>query len=233
MSIKNKLISTKLVEGSVYEENSRLYMKLSLDKEYSDGSIERMVFPKIEMNLDLSDEFVVEGILISEYLSTQNEDGVMRRKYLLLPADYIDLPNGSQRLYACSARCVIKPATAKEMTLEEIEKELGYKVKIVEADKEEVSEPKIVNRYPLDEPCNTCKYWACFSHNFYPCNKCDELDEFDMYKPLSYQDIGYPTCGDCTQCRYDETEDKYFCRRSYTSVSSESSACDDFELDDC
>lgn len=46
--------------------------------------------------------------------------------------------------------------------------------------------------------------------------------------------VEYPTCGDCTQCRYDETEDKYFCRRSYTDVNPEDSACHgDFELDDC
>ena len=34
----------------------------------------------------------------------------------------------------------------------------GYIAKGYILNKEEVSEPKIVNRYPLDEPCNTCKY---------------------------------------------------------------------------
>lgn len=39
----------------------------------------------------------------------------------------------------------------------------------------------------------------------------------------------YFECKNCTQCRYDEDEKVYFCRRSYTEVDPEQSSCDDFE----
>lgn len=46
------------------------------------------------------------------------------------------------------------------------------------------------------------------------------------------QEEVYHYCEDCSQCRYDEDENAWFCRRSYTYVDPEQSACDDFELDD-
>ena len=42
----------------------------------------------------------------------------------------------------------------------------------------------------------------------------------------------YFECKDCTQCRYDEEEKVYFCRRSYTEVDPEQSSCDDFEIEE-
>ena len=42
----------------------------------------------------------------------------------------------------------------------------------------------------------------------------------------------YFECKDCTQCRYDEEEKIYFCRRSYTEVDPEQSSCDDFEIEE-
>ena len=44
--------------------------------------------------------------------------------------------------------------------------------------------------------------------------------------------IRYFKCKDCTQCRYDEGENVYFCRRSYTEVDPEQSSCDDFEIEE-
>lgn len=46
-------------------------------------------------------------------------------------------------------------------------------------------------------------------------------------------DIQY-TCSECSQCRYDNEEKCYFCRRSGTKIYDifDSSACDDFEKDD-
>lgn len=41
----------------------------------------------------------------------------------------------------------------------------------------------------------------------------------------------YYECGDCRHCRYNITTGEYYCRRSYTDVSQELSACEDFELD--
>lgn len=42
----------------------------------------------------------------------------------------------------------------------------------------------------------------------------------------------YFECKNCTQCRYDEEEKVYFCRRSYTEVDPEQSSCDDFEIEE-
>lgn len=42
----------------------------------------------------------------------------------------------------------------------------------------------------------------------------------------------YFECKDCAQCRYDEEEKVYFCRRSYTEVDPEQSSCDDFEIEE-
>lgn len=43
--------------------------------------------------------------------------------------------------------------------------------------------------------------------------------------------IKYYECKNCTQCRYDNCTGKYYCRRSYSDISPEQWACDDFELD--
>ena len=46
-------------------------------------------------------------------------------------------------------------------------------------------------------------------------------------------DISYKRyeCQNCTQCKFDDDVKTYFCRRSYTVISPDQSACDDFELD--
>lgn len=41
----------------------------------------------------------------------------------------------------------------------------------------------------------------------------------------------HPECKDCRHCRFDAEENVYFCRRSYTTIDPEQSACDDFEED--
>lgn len=45
-------------------------------------------------------------------------------------------------------------------------------------------------------------------------------------------DEKYYECLDCKHCRYNMATGEHYCRRSYTDVSPDQSACDDFELDE-
>lgn len=131
--IKNnfKAENVKLVDATAYQdENGTWYMELQYEYEYEDESgVHRRYYPKVEFPFFCgklppeefsSDRFSRDELTISLFT---NEVAVFRGNF----------SNPMTGQIMSDVRVIdnlIKPAF-HEMTIEEIEKELGYKVKIV------------------------------------------------------------------------------------------------------
>ena len=118
--------NVRLNQRSVYVENERIFLCLSYLYDDEKGTHE-FLMPKIDLGLSPTFLSLIERQPYEEpcaggYLL--NDNGC---KFLLLPK-YVPV-DGVNRAVSYIDK-IIKPAV-HEMTLEEIEKELGYSVKIV------------------------------------------------------------------------------------------------------
>lgn len=119
--------NVRLNQRSVYIENGRIFLCLSYLYDDEKGTHE-FLMPKIDLGLSSTRFFLHRneefnrGFYVGDYLLNDN-----LCKFLLLPK-YIPV-DGVNRAVSYIDK-IIKPAV-HEMTLEEIEKELGYSVKIV------------------------------------------------------------------------------------------------------
>ena len=131
--IKNnsKIKNVKLVDALAYtDENDNWYMGLRYRYEDESGIHERY-YPKVEFPFFCgklppeefsSDRFGLDELTISLFT---NEVAVFR-------GNFLNQVTGRMMHDVCVIDNLVKPAApAHEMTIEEIEKELGYKVKIV------------------------------------------------------------------------------------------------------
>lgn len=132
-TVKNhfKAENAKLVDATVYQvENGTWYMELQYEYEDESG-IHRRYYPKVEFPFFYgklppeefsSDRFGRDELTIS--LIT-NEVAVYRR-------NFCNPMTGQLMKDVCIIDNLVKPVDpAHEMTVEEIEKKLGYKIKIV------------------------------------------------------------------------------------------------------
>ena len=103
---KRNIKNYKNYKVGLYIEDEKTYMRLEFDSELYDGKVTHNIIPRI----DLSTINVVDG----------NEDNFIYRSYIEF---HSDLANDAFMLVTDVTPC-------KEMTVEEIEKELGYKIKI-------------------------------------------------------------------------------------------------------
>ena len=124
--------NARLNQRSVYIENGRIFLCLSYLYDDEKGTHE-FLMPKIDLGLSpISFSLIKDpyGKLLTPYgepctaAYLLKDDGC---KFLLLPK-YVPV-DGANRAVSYIDK-IIKPAV-HEMTLEEIEKELGYSVKIV------------------------------------------------------------------------------------------------------
>ena len=106
----NKIINPK---ATFYEENDSMYMKLEFDSVHKNEKFHYSI-PKIDLqgfSIDIDKSKLYHGVnLISDYKSAE-------LKFKLFKAD--------------GAYYSVQDLTPKEITIEEIEKKLGYKVKII------------------------------------------------------------------------------------------------------
>lgn len=109
-----------LKQSTTYVEDGKIYLKLSYTYEGNDGTHE-VIFPKIDLG------FYTEQIpSIENHLPLYARiDNCYGDSFTLRDAE-----TPGYRTQVCYFDKLIKPAV-KEMTLEEIEKKLGYSVKIV------------------------------------------------------------------------------------------------------
>lgn len=119
--------NVRLNQRSVYVENGRIFLCLSYLYDDEKGKHEILI-PKIDLGLSSTrfslhrNEEFNRGFCVGDYLLNDN-----LCDFLLLPK-YVPV-DGVNRAVSYIDK-IIKPAV-HEMTLEEIEKELGYSVKIV------------------------------------------------------------------------------------------------------
>lgn len=105
---KNNIKNYKNYKVGLYIEDEKTYMRLEFDSELYDGEVTHNIIPRI----DLSTINVVD----------RNEDNFPYRPDFFIEF-HSDLANDTFML-------VTDVTPRKEMTVEEIEKELGYKIKI-------------------------------------------------------------------------------------------------------
>lgn len=109
-----------LKQSSTYVEDGKIYLKLSYTYEGDDGTHE-VTFPKIDLGFYTEQIPNIENGLPS-YAKVDNRYG----DYFYLRG--VKMPEYDFPIYSLDK--LIQPSV-KEMTLEEIEKKLGYSVKIV------------------------------------------------------------------------------------------------------
>lgn len=205
----------KLKDISVYEEKGRFYMKLTYVYADAKGNAHTRVYPKVDFPITLSTDLpVVEemsfgpGMLSINDLQISYGDVFIHTGSVSVPAN-IDIaervgpgplkepvPDISTDVSRYNrvddvyfADYISKPCV-KEMTLEEIERRLGYKVKVVSSKEETIELPNIHgdrNRafassessyvlYPgrTGKKCNSCKYkcYYCTEPDDDPCWTC-------------------------------------------------------------
>lgn len=205
----------KLKDISTYEEKGRFYMKLTYIYEDAKGNEHTRIYPKVDFPITLSKDLpIVEEMSFGPGMISHNDlqisygDVFIHTGSVSVPANIDiaervgpgplkkpvpDISTDASRYNRVDdvyfADYISKPCV-KEMTLEEIEKKLGYKVKVVSG-KEETIEPLNIHgernrafasaesRYVLypgrtGEKCNSCEYkcYYCTGPDDDPCWTC-------------------------------------------------------------
>lgn len=121
--IQMKIIPDELVDCISYKENERLYLRLEYEIEKEDG-VHKIIYPKVGLPENIMNNMTVYN------------DGIYSR--IIHPGDMIIYPRNVEfegKLYE-NVRVLDylktpKVRKAREMTLKEIENELGYSVKVI------------------------------------------------------------------------------------------------------
>lgn len=121
-----------LKERKVFEEDNHLYLKLVYEYEDERG-VHELIIPKIDLEIrtdclpTISHDYYAGPMDILNYYINRGSD-----TFILLRDDVVVRKNGV-RLACENAAYVINTLKEKpkEMTIAEIEKKLGYKVKLV------------------------------------------------------------------------------------------------------
>ena len=117
--------NVKLIDKQVYEEDGLLYLSLTYEFENIEGNNEgkyNLYIPKIALDIKTNDLPIINNY---SYHSINNERYIYdfqagKHNYILIPED----SNEEFHTFKIETK-------EKKMTVEEIEKELGYKVQIV------------------------------------------------------------------------------------------------------
>lgn len=151
----------KLKDISTYEEKGRFYMKLTYVYEDTKGNEHTRIYPKVDFPITLSKDLpVVEEMSFDPGMISHNDlqisygDVFIHTGSVSVPANidiaervgpgplkkpvpdiFTDVSRYDRFDDVYYVDYISKPCV-KEMTLEEIEKKLGYKVKIVSEEKE-------------------------------------------------------------------------------------------------
>lgn len=129
--VKNnfKAENVKLVDATTYQvENGTWYMELQYEYEDESG-VHRRYYPKVEFPFFC-------GMLPTEEFSSDRFGrseltiGLFTNEVAVFRGNFSNPMTGQIMRDVCVIDNLIKPAV-HEMTIEEIEKELGYKIKIV------------------------------------------------------------------------------------------------------
>lgn len=128
-----KTESIELIAIAPYRENRSWFMKLEYELRLSDGSIKRLVYPKVENPFSVSRIEIDRSNPLSGQL--RFDKMLVNDRLCIFPGSvvgYKDADGNICRRDKCDfVEILVKKPDTREMTLAEIEKELGYPVKIV------------------------------------------------------------------------------------------------------
>lgn len=122
LSVKN-IQKVVLSNSEVFVDKNELFLRLEYNVFFKDGQILRYVFPKVFIKLR-SDKFTLFHDTELANLAVIERGGRSHASYPLEDDDF-------NHKYRFMIKVIKEADEPKEMTLGEIEKKLGYKVKIV------------------------------------------------------------------------------------------------------
>ena len=137
MEIRN--YKTILEDVEVYKDkDGDCFLSLKYNVENTDGSVDQFVFPSVllpisDHSFSISNDYVFGAMTINCGFGD-----------LPIIKGNVKLPNGKTAKDVFFTKQQIKEAPAKEMTLDEIEKQLGYPVKIVAEKKSETKKKRVI-----------------------------------------------------------------------------------------
>lgn len=121
--------NAKLVDATAYKDkNGTWYMELLY--EYEDGSgVHRRYYPKVEFPF-FCGKLPPEEFSYDYFGRDELTIGLLADEVAVFRGNFWNPMSGQRMHDVCVVDNLVKPAV-REMTVEEIEKELGYKVKII------------------------------------------------------------------------------------------------------
>ena len=129
--VKNNLKAekVKLVDATAYQvENGTWYMELQYEYEDKSG-VHRRYYPKVEFPF-FCGNLPPEEFSSDRFGRDELTIGLFTKEVAVFRGNFSNPMTGQIMSDVCVIDNLIKP-TVHEMTIEEIEKELGYKVKII------------------------------------------------------------------------------------------------------
>lgn len=149
----------KLTDVKIYKDEEGYYLRLEYEKE-DDLKISKMVIPKARLPLYDKPDFVDVSYCLSRATKAEIGDGIILKLDKAAPPAKI---GKAVLCVPCWEQLIRGKKPTKEMTIEEIEKALGHKVKIVgDKDKDKDNE----------KGCSTCKLYTTHTFKDVPCSKC-------------------------------------------------------------
>ena len=123
--------SAKLKKVEAYKENDRWFLRLIYEYRSDNGEIFEMEFPKVAL------PFVQN--MVPDIINAYNDTNCLWDKAYYIRAflsyvhgvDCIPMLEGKSTIANNAKGCFIRKTICRRMTVEDIEKELGYKVEIV------------------------------------------------------------------------------------------------------
>lgn len=120
--------NVKLVNAKAYNGNGAWYMELVYEYEDESG-VHRRYYPKVEFPF-FCGKLPAEEFTSDHFGGDELAIGLFGEEVAAFRGDFLNPMDGQMMHDVCVIDNLVKPA-AHEMTIEEIEKELGYKVKII------------------------------------------------------------------------------------------------------
>lgn len=120
--------NVKLVDAKAYKGNGAWYMELVYEYEDESG-VHRRYYPKVEFPF-FCGKLPPEEFTSDHFGGDELTIGLFGDEVAAFRGDFLNPMDGQMMHDVCVIDNLVKPA-AYEMTIEEIEKELGYKIKII------------------------------------------------------------------------------------------------------
>lgn len=123
--------SAKLKKVEAYKENDRWYLRLIYEYRSDNGEIFEMEIPMLE--LPFTQDMLPDIITYNNSGYSWDEDFYLRAFFSNIQgASCILMHEGKSTIADNAEGCFIRKSICKRMTVEDIEKELGYKIEIVD-----------------------------------------------------------------------------------------------------